>query len=1185
MYVASSFEDWKQRGIQMFNEQNYDMAIVCFERARDSNMAKWAKAASLRQSGQRLLELNPESAKSLLREAAEIFLSIGKSESAANCYIALGEYKTAGMIYEEKCGDARLETAGDCFAEAKCWDNAAGAYARANCVSKCLDVCLKGKLFMIGLEFIEVWKKHNCNTNCGRCHGCEMVKVETDYLKKCATYYHQKKDTKSMMKFVNALPSLDVIRSFLLRRDYFQELLGVEAAAGNFEKAADIAELKGDLLLEAEMHEKAGQYGLAVKSILFHVQLNSFWRTGNKGWPLQEFPEKNQLLKKVKDIAEKDQTHAYESLQCEGSILSDELYSLPQLTEHMIHAKKMRNIRLEIFSLRKVIDALLNSDSKLFHLGQGMSLVRVDDYSRMLLENKISPTILFFVWDEWKDKLLSSVNALSRYQKRRETEEDICYLEYALEYFGVRKNKNDRFCNAFNSEAFWLKGIDVEFLQRRGNTMQISIQNFFMSAKKFFTMDLYSVGKNVIEKLENLFSLCMRQNCILPKQGALLVQMYKVSESLKNMELLTGKSELQQVAKFGVVKVCKERFFDVFFPLKHQDENMNEFISLREDAASILILQDITNDIVCNMQRSITFGQIGRLQVLLPFLPKDLGTEYGKKIINQCLDYKHFWSDQLLWLDMDTFPEISLQDRRMHLVESFRQALFSTFNKWEKIDYISPHIFLVLLDKLFFLASSCEQLFTGLFLPRSFFIEFMTGRQGEFSRTWLVQSQSQLRCEGSCENSYVLLSHIIRHLLSDKNGTVEWIETSNIDSKMYFPELVLHLIIIICLICINSAGNRSDYIQLLWEIFQDSQITKNLPFKFREGLLQLLGKCSSSRKTFLINLSKAMRDIDNPLLMINLSKSHESIHNHGDIIILTEESLVCKESVLRAVLQEKDVYVGNERNEDNKNHDLFKHVEKDLSSSSSKSSISNTRHVHESVATKETAMSNTTETKEQQKVDDVGTEMNTTSENILVPLFEDDEPSHELKVNGWHVPWFVVWRMKRWLCLARKKLEEQIPLKDKYTEEALKVFQGKENESYMEKFVSKACPLKAEVDEYMDLIITTIPKVNQGHIRFNLDIDILHDIHDELQKLSELLDPRHPKHEDCDIEWLTNDAIDRTSLKLQESRERLKPVFDLIVDDSQKQKAVVDSTVQQVTETKSKQKKKKRPKGQKKKSK
>ena len=59
------------------------------------------------------------------------------------------------------------------------------------------------------------------------------------------------------------------------------------------------------------------------------------------------------------------------------------------------------------------------------------------------------------------------------------------------------------------------------------------------------------------------------------------------------------------------------------------------------------------------------------------------------------------------------------------------------------------------------------------------------------------------------------------------------------------------------------------------------------------------------------------------------------------------------------------------------------------------------------------------------------------------------------------------------------------------------------------------------------------------------------------------------KHEDCDIEWLTNDAIERTSLKLMEIKERLKRVFDLIVIDIEKEKAGVDSTVQ-ITESKSK---------------
>jgi hypothetical protein len=197
------------------------------------------------------------------------------------------------------------------------------------------------------------------------------------------------------------------------------------------------------------------------------------------------------------------------------------------------------------------------------------------------------------------------------------------------------------------------------------------------------------------------------------------------------------------------------------------------------------------------------------------------------------------------------------------------------------------------------------------------------------------------------------MSNIICHLLSNKYGTVKWIEASNIDGKKYFPKFILHLIIMLCLICINCTGNLPNYTQLLRQIFRDSEITKNLPFKFRDGLLQLLGKWSSNRKIFLINLSKAMSGMNNPLVIISLSKSHESIDNHNDKIILTEESLVCKESVLRVVFQEKDVNAGIERNEDIKKHDVLKHIEKDLSSNS-KHSISNTGHILDSGAAKET---------------------------------------------------------------------------------------------------------------------------------------------------------------------------------------------------------------------------------------
>ena len=41
----------------------------------------------------------------------------------------------------------------------------------------------------------------------------------------------------------------------------------------------------------------------------------------------------------------------------------------------------------------------------------------------------------------------------------------------------------------------------------------------------------------------------------------------------------------------------------------------------------------------------------------------------------------------------------------------------------------------------------------------------------------MLQSHGQSRSEGRCENIYGLLCDIIRHILSDKHGIVEWVES------------------------------------------------------------------------------------------------------------------------------------------------------------------------------------------------------------------------------------------------------------------------------------------------------------------------------------------------------------------------------------------------------------------------
>ncbi|KAI3950451.1 hypothetical protein MKW92_027170 [Papaver armeniacum] len=147
MEVTSSKEEWSSRGIKLLDEGNFEMATIFFERVGDSFLEKLARASGLRAAGVHMLGSNTELARAALVEAAEIYESIGKADFAAKCFMELKDFKRAGMIYLENCGESRLEDAGDCFSLAGC--------CSCNCFSKCLLVCTKGNLFESGLQFIE----------------------------------------------------------------------------------------------------------------------------------------------------------------------------------------------------------------------------------------------------------------------------------------------------------------------------------------------------------------------------------------------------------------------------------------------------------------------------------------------------------------------------------------------------------------------------------------------------------------------------------------------------------------------------------------------------------------------------------------------------------------------------------------------------------------------------------------------------------------------------------------------------------------------------------------------------------------------------------------------------------------------------------------------------------------------
>ena len=83
--------------MQLFNQNKYETARMCFDRAEEKRLKKWAEAAGLRASTWNVTCSNSYMAQINLRKAAKIFSSIGKFESSAQCFYECEDYELAGI--------------------------------------------------------------------------------------------------------------------------------------------------------------------------------------------------------------------------------------------------------------------------------------------------------------------------------------------------------------------------------------------------------------------------------------------------------------------------------------------------------------------------------------------------------------------------------------------------------------------------------------------------------------------------------------------------------------------------------------------------------------------------------------------------------------------------------------------------------------------------------------------------------------------------------------------------------------------------------------------------------------------------------------------------------------------------------------------------------------------------------
>ncbi|KAL8259404.1 hypothetical protein R6Q59_027357 [Mikania micrantha] len=97
MRTPSSKDEWRSRGFKLYCENNFSAAQMCFLKAGDKHSETLARAYHLRAIGGdgRASQLEKEK---YLKDAAELFSSIGKKELAAECFYEIEDYRTAGIF-------------------------------------------------------------------------------------------------------------------------------------------------------------------------------------------------------------------------------------------------------------------------------------------------------------------------------------------------------------------------------------------------------------------------------------------------------------------------------------------------------------------------------------------------------------------------------------------------------------------------------------------------------------------------------------------------------------------------------------------------------------------------------------------------------------------------------------------------------------------------------------------------------------------------------------------------------------------------------------------------------------------------------------------------------------------------------------------------------------------------------
>ncbi|CAH9094296.1 unnamed protein product [Cuscuta epithymum] len=846
MRMASTPEQWKSRGLKLLWEKNYEMAIMCFERAGERNLEKQAKASILRETADRMRDSNPNASISNLREAAEIFESIGRFKSAAECFCDLKEYERAGTIYLKKCGEQEQKKAAECFTLAGRYETASEIYAKQNCFSECLYVCSKGHLYDVGFQYVEHWKQHAVLYNDKDGIGKEIERIEQEFLERCASDYSDCNDRKSMMKFVKAFKSMADKRQFLKSRNCLDELLLLEEECGNFAEAAELAKLKGDVLQEADLLGKAGNFSKASSRVLWYVLVHSLWVHRCKPWPLKSFGSKNELLNKAISLARNGSDIFYESVCTEAKVFEREQNNLCELRRALSASQKCGSLRGEILCLRKIMDAHTEVKAS-FYSWEDESPVDLKFGEDTMFCNQLSLKSLCHFWNLWIQNVKDILESLHCLEVTQNFGRYKGSGEFCLNYFGVRRlfsaDSKTRYIMLI-PDAEWASKVDKSFMRQNQTVLSIDEQQFITAARNHWRSEGLSLGIKVLETLESLYKFSMGTLPVFRKSVCLL-SLHQISKFLLESKDLNCRNYDGKLVKFFQLSM---NYFENVFSIHAQSSLEENMISLRgTDVSQSLLEEEFISHSLSRKGEVATFGQIGRFMTIW------LGS--AKPSDELCNELLSRTREDSAWIAFIEILKSGKEPRK--LLHGFHQALGETYQVyWNNMhDYISPHCFLFLVER-FLILVSCSNA-SSFYTTRSSFLEWWMRTQPD-----AAISTHSLPNQESCMFYESILSMVLELLLQKVNRDL-WVVKFGVRSSEYHRSLVLRLVLILCTLCMNYDSREP--LSRLQTVLTTNFIWSELPREFTQVFRR--GRQTYANRAL---IAEALQAIGNPGFLVRL---------------------------------------------------------------------------------------------------------------------------------------------------------------------------------------------------------------------------------------------------------------------------------------------------------------------------